>query len=117
MPGITAWQGHVLPVVDLASYFITHKTNELDTIQRPLSNSLLLILAEANILLGIQVAAVGSIVTIEQTQLVSPEEAPSWYPRHLLTTLLGVYNGSVLLNSQALIDEIIQHIKVSDTDE
>ena len=117
MPGITAWRGHVLPVVDLASYFITHKTNELNTIQRPLFNSLLLILAEANILLGIQIATVGSIVTIEQTQLASPEEAPSWYPQHLLTTLLGVYNGSVLLNPQALIDEMIQHIKGSDTDE
>jgi chemotaxis signal transduction protein len=113
MSGITAWRGCVIPVIDLASYFSVRKTSELDTAQHayPSSNSMLLILDDANVLLGLQIALVGSITTLEQTQLASPEEAPSWYPRCLLTTLLGVYDGSVLLNPQVLIDQTIQHIK------
>jgi chemotaxis signal transduction protein len=118
MLGITAWRGRVIPVVDLALYFGTHKTSGPDTTSTtqyvyPLANSMLLILAEANALLGIQIAVVGSIITLEQTQLTLPEQAPAWYPRGLLTTLLGVYNGSVILNPQVLIAEMIQHIKVS----
>ncbi len=118
MLGITAWRGHVIPVVDLASYFSTHKTSELNTTSTaqnvcPLANSMLLILDGANSLLGIQIAVVGSIITLEQTQLTLPEQAPSWYPRCLLTTLLGVYNGSVILNPLVLIAEMIQYIKVS----
>lgn len=95
MLGITAWRGHVIPVVDLASYFIAHKTKELDTISTtpqayPHSNSMLLILDDANLLLGIQIASIGSIITLDHTQLASPEQAPSWYPQRLLTTLLSV---------------------------
>src|SRR5579864_1687484 len=30
MLGITAWRGHVIPVVDLALYFTTPQTNKLD---------------------------------------------------------------------------------------
>src|SRR5437667_8323531 len=118
MRGITAWRGHVIPVVDLALYFSTHKTSGPDTTCTtqhvyPLANSMLLILDEANALLGVQIAVVGSIITLEQTQLTLPEQAPAWYPRGLLTTLRGVYNGSVILNPQVLIAEMIQHIKVS----
>lgn len=126
MLGITAWRNHVIPVVDLASYFITHKTNELATTQYtyPSSNSMLLILAAPTLenspfesklvsLLGIQIATVGSIITLEQTELASPAQAPSWYPQRLITTLLGVYNGLVILNPSVLITEMIQHIKVS----
>lgn len=116
--GITAWRGHVLPVVDLALYFIFQETNELDTTypRQPAShhaNSMLLILDDGNSLLGIQVMAVGSTITLEQTQLASPEETPSWYPRHMLTMLFGAYNGSVVLNPQVMIAEMIQRIKVS----
>jgi chemotaxis signal transduction protein len=118
MLGITAWRGHVVPVVDLASYFIVHQMSALDTTsttQRayPLANSVLLILDDANSLLGIQVAVIGSTITLEQRQLVSPEQAPSWYPRRLLTMLLGVYNGSVILNPPVLIAERMRRIKVS----
>jgi purine-binding chemotaxis protein CheW len=115
MLGITAWRGHIIPVVDLASYFTTHQTNELDTTQHthPSSNSMLLILDDTNARLGIQLAAVGSIITLEQRQLASAEQVPSWYPQHLITTLLGVYNGSVILNPPALITELTQHIKAS----
>jgi chemotaxis signal transduction protein len=115
MLGITAWRGHIIPVVDLASYFIVHKTNELDTTQHAYSssNSMLLILDGTHSLLGIQVAVVGSIITLEQTQRASPEQVPAWYPQHLITTLLGVYNGSVMLNPPVLITEMIQHIKAS----
>ncbi len=115
MLGITAWRGHVIPVVDLASYFITHKTDELDTTRHthPSSNSMLLILDDTNSLLGILIAGVGSIITLEQTQLAPAEQAPSWYPQRLTTTLLGVYNGSAILNPPVLIAELIQHIKAS----
>ena len=119
MPGITAWRDHVVPIVDLAAYFIAHKTDALAAIPYayPLSHSTLLILGEGNIMLGIQVALVGSIVILEQTQLASSAEAALWYPQHLLTAHLGVYNGSLLLNPQVLIDGIIQHMKVSIADE
>ena len=153
MLGITAWRGHIIPVVDLASYFSVHKTSELVQNQETflgmshtgggsgvghtgevgytgeassplrngvgcpdvcaLANSMLLVLDGANSLVGIQIAVVGSIITLEQTRLTLPEQAPSWYPRCLLTTLLGVYNGSVILNPPVLIAEIIQHIEVS----
>jgi chemotaxis signal transduction protein len=115
MLGITAWRGHIIPVADLASYFIAHKTHTLDTAQHAYahSNSLLLILDDADALLGIQIAVVGSIITLEEAQLELPEQAPSWYPRHLLTMLLGVYNESVILNPPVLIAEMMQHIKVS----
>jgi chemotaxis signal transduction protein len=115
MLGITAWQGHVIPVVDLASYFIMHKTNKLDTTQHThlSSNSMLLILDDTNSLLGILLAAIGSIITLEQTQLGSPDLAPSWYPQRLITTLLGVYNGSAILNPPVLITELTQQIKAN----
>jgi chemotaxis signal transduction protein len=113
MLGITAWRGLVIPVVDLASYFISHETTGRTQHAYPHSNSMLLILDAADSLLGVQVAVVGSITTLEETQLASAEEAPSWYPRCLLTTLRGVYNGSVVLNPEALIAEMMQHIKVS----
>jgi purine-binding chemotaxis protein CheW len=115
MLGITAWRGHVIPVVDLASYFIAYNTNELGTTQHtyPSSNSMLLILDDTNSLLGVLIAVVGSIITLEQTQLASPEQAPPWHPQRLITTLLGVYNGSVILNPRVLIAELIQHIKAS----
>lgn len=119
MLGLTAWRGHVIPVVDLASYLIPHPTHKPDATQPiyPPSNPILLILDEANVLLGLQVASVGSIITLEQAQLASPAEAPLWYPRHLLTTLLGVYGESVLLNPQTLINQIIYQMNVSAADE
>jgi chemotaxis signal transduction protein len=118
MLGITAWRGHIIPVVDLASYFTSYEKNETDTMHTqsyayPRSSSTVLILDDGNTLLGIQVAAVGSIIDLEQAQLVSPEQAPSWYPQRLLTTLLGVYNEALVLNLQVLILEMMQHIKVS----
>lgn len=115
MSGITAWQGHVIAVVDLASYFVAHKTDELDATRHVCSpsNSMLLILDDADVLLGLQVALVGSIMALEQTQLAPPEVAPLWYPQCLLTMLPGVYNGSVLLNPHVLIEQILNHIKVS----
>jgi len=117
MLGITAWRGHVIPVVDLASYFISHATDEPGTTQHtyPDTNSTLLILDNGNLPLGIQIASVGSIITLEHAQLVSPEQVPPWYPQHLLSTLLSVYNGSVILNPQVLIAEMMQQIKVSAT--
>jgi chemotaxis signal transduction protein len=118
MFGITTWRGHVIPVVDLTSYFSAHKMNQLDvtpTIQQAHSHSnwMLLVLDAADTLLGIQIAVAESITTLEQTQLTSLEQAPSWYPQRLLTTLLGVYNGSVILNPQVLVAEMVQQIKVS----
>jgi chemotaxis signal transduction protein len=115
MLGITAWRGHIIPVVDLASYFFAHTTHKLDTARDAYahSNSLLLILDDSDALLGIQIAVVGSIIALEEAQLELPEQAPSWYPPHLLTMLLGVYNGLVILNTPVLIAEMMQHIKVS----
>ena len=115
MLGITAWRGHVIPVVDLALYLIMHKTKELGTTQHThlSSNSTLLILDDTNSLLGILIAAVGSIITLEQTQLASLEQTPSGYPQRLITTLLGVYNGSAILNPPVLITELTQQIKAS----
>jgi len=120
MLGITAWRGHIIPVIDLASYFSAHKTSELDTTSTtqhvyPLANSMLLVLDSADSLLGIQVAVVGSIITLEPTQLALPEQAPLWYPQCLITTLLGVYNGSVILNPSMLIAQMLQLIKMNDT--
>jgi chemotaxis signal transduction protein len=115
MSGITAWRGHVIPVVDLASYFIAHKMNELDATRHVCSpsNSMLLILDDTNVLLGLQIAFVGSIRALKQAQLAQPEVAPLWYPQCLLAMILGVYDGSVLLNPQMLIDQILNQIKVS----
>jgi chemotaxis signal transduction protein len=115
MLGITVWRGHIIPVVGLAAYFSAHKMDERDTTQQAHSraNSMLLVLDDADTLLGIQVAVTDSIITLEQAQLASPEQAPSWYPRHLLTTLLGVYNESVVLDPQVLVAEVVQQIKVS----
>jgi len=115
MSGLAAWRGHVVPVIDLASYFVAHKQNELEAAQYvyPPANSMLLILDEANVLFGLQIGLVESIITLEQTQLAPPKEAPAWYPRPLLTLLLGVYDGSVLLNPQVLIERILRQIKVS----
>jgi chemotaxis signal transduction protein len=120
MLGITLWRGHVIPVINLAAYFSAHAMHEQDaasTLQQAYShaNSTLLVLDDADTLLGIQVAVAESITTLEQTQLASPEQAPSWYPRRLLTTLLGVYNGSVILNPQVLVAEMVQQIRVSAT--
>jgi hypothetical protein len=75
---------------------------------------MLLILDDANALLGLQIALVGSIIALEQTQLAPPEVAPLWYPQSLLTMLVGVYDELVLLNPQMLIEQILQHIKVKD---
>src|SRR5262249_33176078 len=119
MLGVTAWRGHAIPVVDLTLYFFVQQTDGSDTTQRlhPPASSRLLVLDQANILLGLQIAFVGSIITLEQAQLASSQEVPTWYPRHMLSMLLGVYNGSVLLNLEVLVKQMIYQIHVGTVDE
>jgi chemotaxis signal transduction protein len=114
MSGITAWRGHIIPVVDLTSYFIAHQMNKSGTTRHesPPSNSILLVLDDANALLGLQVTLVGPIIALGQTQLTPPEVAPLWYPQCLLALLLGVYDESVLLNPHVLIEQILRHVKL-----
>jgi chemotaxis signal transduction protein len=118
MLGITAWRGHIIPVVDLAAYFFVQLPQN-DTSQAPIpsvyphSNSFLLILDGGHCFLGLQVPIVKSIITLEQAHLTTLDQPPSWYPQQLQAAVLGLYQQSVVINPQTFLSDVIQHVKVT----
>lgn len=104
MPGITAWRGETIAAVDLDAYLTQSPT-------RLRSDYILLIIQQNEITLGLFVATVRSIPTLDQQQILPPEQAIAQYPHLPTGAIVGTYANALILDAEIMLTDIIQHIR------
>jgi len=114
MPGVVAWRGEVIAVIDLSMHLSGHTVD--------LSNSILLIAHHAGIPLGLLVPAIGQTTSIEQDMRVSltveepkanVELAPPWYLPTRARYVKGAQREAIILDVPLLLAEAVQHIETA----
>ncbi len=114
MPGIVAWRGEVIAVMDLSRYLSGHTLD--------LSNSILLVAHHAGPAIGLLVPSIGQTTPIQhdaQLALQNPaesEEVSSWYLPSRATFVKGILKGSLVLDMPSLLADAIQQIEAEASD-
>ena len=104
MPGITAWRGETIATVDLDAYLTQCPT-------RLRSDYVLLIIQQDEITLGLFVAAVRSIPTLDPGQFCPPEQAIARYPHLSVVAILGIYADALVLDTRIILTDMVQRIR------
>jgi chemotaxis signal transduction protein len=114
MPGVVAWRGEVIAVIDLSMHLSGHTLD--------LSNGILLIAQHAGIPLGLLVPAIGQTTSIQQDMHVSPaaedpkatvDLASSWYIPTRARYVKGVQREAIILDVPLLLADAVQHIETA----
>lgn len=102
MPGVAAWRGETIAVVNLDMY--------LSGIDAPSSGGILLITRHTELIIGLYVPSVGLTTTIEFQQ-VAPSTGPSMlYTPTRAGVVKGVYAEVPVLDVPALLSDVAQQI-------
>ncbi|HEY4033275.1 MAG TPA: chemotaxis protein CheW [Ktedonobacteraceae bacterium] len=104
MPGVTAWRGETIAAVDLDAYLRLGPTQIR-------SDYILLVIQQNEITLGLFVATVRSIPTLDQQQISPPEQAIAQYPHLAAGAIVGTYANALILNTGIILTDIVQHIR------
>jgi chemotaxis signal transduction protein len=114
MPGVAAWRGEVIAVIDLSMHLSGHTLD--------LSNGILLIAHHAGIPLGLLVPAIGQTTSIQQDMHVSlTAEDPKatvdltspWYLPSRARYVKGIQREAIILDVPLLLADAVQHIETA----
>ncbi len=124
MPGMVAWRGEVIAVIDLSMYLSGHTLD--------LSSGILLIAHLADLAIGLLVPSIGRTIPIQhdaQFALTNPtetvgtvktvgtaEQISSWYLPSRAIFVKGVQNGSLVLDLPSLLADAVLHIETEASD-
>ena len=114
MPGVVAWRGEVIAVMDLSMYLSGHMFD--------LSNGILLVAHHAGLAIGLLVPSIGQTTPIQhdaQLVLQNPaesEEVLSWYLPSRATFVKGIQKESLVLDMPSLLADAIQQIETEASD-
>ncbi|GAC1672263.1 MAG: hypothetical protein NVS9B9_29710 [Ktedonobacteraceae bacterium] len=114
MPGVVAWRGEVIAVMDLSMYLSGHTLD--------LSNGILLVAHHAGPAIGLLVPSIGQTTPIQQdAQLVlqNPAETvgvSSWYLPSRASFVKGIQKESLILDMPSLLADAIQQIETEASD-
>jgi chemotaxis signal transduction protein len=130
MPGIVAWRGEAIAVIDLTLYLSGHAVD--------LSNAILLIVNQANISIGLLVPSIGQTTSIQQeprdtlsadniagptgqadfSATVAPK-APAFTPYMPSRTagVKGMQRGALVLDVPILLADVVQRIETAAANE
>lgn len=109
MPGLMAWRGDVIAVIDLDAYLSTLQT--IPCACSTCHEGLLLIAHVGTRPLAFHVSAIGATRTIDEEQMQSSTERTSVADK-LRPMLLGRYAESWVLDMRRLLNGIVQQIDV-----
>ncbi|GAC1567596.1 MAG: hypothetical protein NVS3B14_14140 [Ktedonobacteraceae bacterium] len=105
MPGVLAWRGEIMAVVNLEEY--------LSDLAAPLSGGMLLVARHPECVVGLRVPAVGSTVMIEPEQL-TPSITPLLpYTPARAGNVSGVYAGCPVLDVAALLHDVTLQVRMA----
>ncbi len=110
MPGIMAWHGETIAAVDLDAYLTQRPT-------RLRSNHLLLVIEQDEIILGLFVAAVKLMTTLNPEQCSPPKQAIAAYPHLPRGAISSIYADALVLDMGSILTTLVQHIREIATDE
>jgi chemotaxis signal transduction protein len=111
MAGLTAWRGEPIPVVSLDAYLDQANDQQAVLRVRHSNNQMLLVVQQEEITLGIFVAVVGSLTSLEPERLL-PLEQSSIAGIHLSShLLLGTYGGALILNIPEMLIDMMQQMR------
>ncbi len=105
MPGVLAWQGEIVAVVNLDEYL-----TDIDT---PFSGGMLLIARHPQCAVGLRVPAVGLTATIELEQLTPAITPSTLYSSARVDVVKGLYAGSPVLDVAALLRDVTLQIEMA----
>ena len=114
MPGVAAWRGEVIAVIDLSMHLSGHTLD--------LSNGILLIAHHAGIPLGLLVPAIGQTTSIQQDMHVSlavedpkatVDLASPWYLPTRALYVKGIQREAIILDVPLLLADAVQHIETA----
>jgi chemotaxis signal transduction protein len=118
MPGVVAWRGEVIAVMDLSMYLSGHTLD--------LSNGILLVAHHTGPAIGLLVPSIGQTTPIQhdgQLALQNPaeteevaERVSSWYLPSRATFVKGVQKESLVLDMPSLLADAIQQIETEASD-
>src|SRR5579859_2916875 len=114
MPGVVAWRGEVIAVMDLSMYLSGHTLD--------LSNGILLVAHHAGPAIGLLVPSIGQTTPIQhdaQLALQSPAETvgvSSWYLPSRASFVKGIQKESLILDMPSLLADAIQQIEAEASD-
>lgn len=107
MPGLMAWRGDAIAVIDLDAYLCT--IQEQSYTRSTAHEGLLLIASVETHTFAFYVGAIGETITIDETQIQSlTVQAP--ITSELQSMLLGRYAETWILNMRKLINSVMQRI-------
>ena len=75
------------------------------------SDYILLVIQQNEITLGLFVATVRSIPTLDQQQISPPEQAIAQYPHLAAGAIIGTYANALILDTGIILTDIVQHIR------
>jgi chemotaxis signal transduction protein len=102
MPGVAAWRGETIAVVNLDMY--------LSGIHTPSSGGFLLITRHTELIIGLYVPAVGLTTTIEFEQVAPSIGSSMLYTPTRAGVVKGVYAEVPILDVPALLSDVTQQI-------
>jgi len=102
MLGITAWHGETIAAVDLNAYLTQGQA-------RPRSDATLLVIQQDEITLGLFVASVRSIPTLEMEQM-HPEQSIAQYPHLSVGAVVGTHTNALVLDTGIILSDMVQRI-------
>jgi chemotaxis signal transduction protein len=105
MPGVLAWQGEIVAVVNLDEYL-----TDIDT---PFSGGMLLIARHPQCAVGLRVPAVGLTATIELEQLAPAITPSTLYSSARVDVVKGLYAGCPALDVAALLRDVTLQIEMA----
>jgi chemotaxis signal transduction protein len=121
MPGVVAWRGEVIAVIDLSMYLSGHTLD--------LSNGILLVAHHAGLAIGLLVPSIGQTTPIQhdvQLALTNPAEAEeteetkervsSWYLPSRAIYVRGIQKESLVLDMPSLLADAVQQIETEASD-
>ena len=116
VPGLAAWRGTAIVVVDLALY-LTGDTGRVD--EAPTPESLLIAHAD-DVSLGLLVHSNSTIIRTNDILPVPFDDTatvttPAWYMPVRRPVIMGMYATAIVLNVPALLADIVRQLEIAAT--
>jgi len=105
LPGVQAWRGEIVAVVDLDHY--------LSGIDTPANSGMLLIARHPECVIGLRVPGVGLTTSIEIEQLTPAIDSSPLYSPAQAAVVQGAYNRCPVLDMGALLADVALQIEMA----
>jgi chemotaxis signal transduction protein len=106
MPGLTAWRGEPIAVIDLAA-FLSQKQARI----RP--DKLLLIAQYEHITLGLYATVLGSLAAFPAEQIQPLNTQTTQALQHCIDAIQGIYANALILHLPTILTTMVHHLQVA----